>query len=265
MEIQRTRLSEIVLRRVPRLVVVSAPAGYGKSTFVRQLFARPDNFAVCDCVGVRDQTDLSRAVLVALAEARPALAAAIAQAQLGAAKDSRDWEAAAARFWVEEGPSTFVFENAEALTRSASASVLFERLIRAGDRLIIVCSRDVVPVPYGRGVDPTNVVTFGIDDLRFSDEDIRTALPTAASANGRRSNASRAVGPSSSNSSAGLHARNRSRKSSRVSAPSFTTNCSSISPPSSSGTSARANAISRSSSRPFRMHAMPTSHACARP
>jgi len=177
MEIQRTRLSEIVLRRVPRLVVVSAPAGYGKSTFVRQLFARPDNFAVCDCVGVRDQTDLSRAVLVALAEARPALAAAIAQAQLGAAKDSRDWEAAAACFWVEEGPSTFVFENAEALTRSASASVLFERLIRAGDRLIIVCSRDVVPVPYGRGVDPTNVVTFGIDDHRFSDEEIRTALP----------------------------------------------------------------------------------------
>ncbi len=177
MEIQRTRLSEIVLRRAPRLVVVSAPAGCGKSTFVRQLRARPENFAVCDCVDVRDQTDLSRAVLVAFAEARPALAAAIAQAQLGAAKDSRDWEAAAARFWVEEGPSTFVFENAEALTRSASASVLFERLIRAGDRLIIVCSRDVVPVPYGRGVDPTNVVTFGIDDLRFSDEEIRTALP----------------------------------------------------------------------------------------
>jgi hypothetical protein len=70
-----------------------------------------------------------------------------------------------------------VFENAEALTRSPSASALFERLIRADERVVIVCSRDVVPVPFGRGIDPTNVVTFGLEDLRFSEEEIRTALP----------------------------------------------------------------------------------------
>jgi ATP/maltotriose-dependent transcriptional regulator MalT len=97
-EIPRGRLSEIVLRRVPRLVVVSAPAGYGKSTFVRQLLARFEGWAVCDCLTVRDEMDLARAVLAALAAARPALADAIAQAQLGAANDPRDWEAVASHF-----------------------------------------------------------------------------------------------------------------------------------------------------------------------
>jgi hypothetical protein len=64
-----------------RMLLV-APAGFGKSTLVRQLMESRADTGVCDCTGVRGALDFARRVVPVLAELEPQSGAALAQTEL---------------------------------------------------------------------------------------------------------------------------------------------------------------------------------------
>ncbi|MGC2243858.1 MAG: hypothetical protein WBA06_09555, partial [Candidatus Aquilonibacter sp.] len=69
--LRRDRLLERLRRVDARLVAIVAPAGYGKSTLVQQFLAERGGGAVCDCANVRDELDLARCLIPALAAENP--------------------------------------------------------------------------------------------------------------------------------------------------------------------------------------------------
>ncbi len=74
-----------VLAEAPRALVLTAPAGYGKSTFVREYAQAFPHAAFCDCDIARDGDGLARAVVDALAAGSPELALEVARIRLAQA------------------------------------------------------------------------------------------------------------------------------------------------------------------------------------
>src|SRR5580692_2946708 len=70
-EVRREGLLERIERVRPKLIALIAPAGFGKSTLARQYLAGRSTWAVCDCHGVRDDLDLARRLIPALAAENP--------------------------------------------------------------------------------------------------------------------------------------------------------------------------------------------------
>ncbi|HYZ15837.1 MAG TPA: hypothetical protein VE591_05525, partial [Candidatus Acidoferrum sp.] len=178
MDIRRTALLERSVRALPRLLQIVAPAGYGKSVFARQLGEQLQSFATCNCAGVRDDGDLARRLISALAEARPLDADDLARMQLSLSEDPADWVSLALEAWSTNGPPAgFALENAEDLAQSRSLIDLYTRLVLTTPRLLVVCSREPLPIPYGHDLNPVDVLTLNQQDLRFSTDEIAALLP----------------------------------------------------------------------------------------
>jgi DNA-binding SARP family transcriptional activator len=172
-EIRRTELLERSTRALPRFVQIVAPPGYGKSIFARQLGALLPSLASCDCAGVRDVADLARRLIGALAEARPLQAGDLARTELSLSGDPGDWVAVALAAWSTEGPPAgLLLENAEELAQSQAPLEFYTRLVRGAPRMLIVCSREPLPIPYGHDLNPVDILAIGQRDLRFSTEEI---------------------------------------------------------------------------------------------
>lgn len=187
--LSRAALAERVLAAAPEIVAVVAPAGFGKSTFARELLAGFPAHAVCDCRGVASDLDLARRMIPALAGEDPARGAdlaqaetALAQGQLGAA----DRLGIALAAWRERSvPSAWVFENAEdALARPAARDFLAKLLAgRPAGRLVVICSRDPVRLHLARFAAPHRILTVRAADLAFTPDDVRAIFAaTGASA-----------------------------------------------------------------------------------
>ncbi len=163
-----------LLRRVvalaPRVVVLAAPAGYGKSTFVRgyaRTFARA---AFCDCAHARDGDGLARAIVDALAGESAELALDVARARLAQGRAAQAQLELAADFWSRAGGrELFAFENADALRDVAGAHELLERLALGSppERVLAFCTRRPLPVAFSRAIGRERVVTIGPDELRL--------------------------------------------------------------------------------------------------
>jgi DNA-binding SARP family transcriptional activator len=172
-EIRRTELLERSIHALPRLVQIVAPPGYGKSVFARQLGELLPSFASCDCVGVRDVADLARRLIGTLAEARPLQAGDLARTELSLSGDPGDWVAVALAAWSAEGPPAgLLLQDAEELAQSQALLELYSRLVRGAPRVLIVCSREPLPIPYGHDLNPVDILAIGQRDLRFSTEEI---------------------------------------------------------------------------------------------
>lgn len=173
MEIRRTELLERSIRALPRVVQIVAPPGYGKSVFARQLGALLPSLASCDCAGVRDVADLARRLITALAEARPLEAGDLARTELSLSGDPGDWVAVALAAWSTEGPpAALLLKDAEELAQSQALLELYTQLVRGAPRILIVCSREPLPIPYGHDLNPVDILAIGQRDLRFSTEEI---------------------------------------------------------------------------------------------
>jgi DNA-binding SARP family transcriptional activator len=177
--VTREALLERLARLDPRVIVIVAPAGFGKSTLVRQYLAQRGGGALCDCTAVRDDLDLARRVIPALAAESPARVADLTQREvlLGDADASvAERVELTLDVWREPTGGCIVFENADALTATPAALAFFERMleVRPPERTIIICSREPLRVHLTRYVVPHEIVTLRAADLAFDVRDIRT-------------------------------------------------------------------------------------------
>src|SRR5438477_6520047 len=136
LEIRRNFLLDRLERIQPKIVALSAPPGFGKSTLARQFLASKPSAAICDLADVADEADLARRLTAAL-EAEPARPA------LDAWKDP-----------VTD--SVFVFENADHVVRNEAALEFFSRVLsqRPARRVVVICSRERLPLHLTRFAPP---------------------------------------------------------------------------------------------------------------
>ncbi len=116
-EIPRRALLARLNRARPRIIALTAPAGYGKSTLTRQYAASFGKHAICDLSDVTGEGDCARAVLTALADESPERSEGLTSLELQLHDiDARAAEQMVLSAWnarVED--SLFVFDNAERL------------------------------------------------------------------------------------------------------------------------------------------------------
>ena len=157
-----------VLAAAPRALVLTAPAGYGKSTFVREFAQAFPRAAFCDCDIARDGDGLARAVVDALAAGSPELALEVARVRLAQAAGGEP-ELAAALWSRGDETDLFVFENADALREIGGARELLERLAVAAPagRVLAFCTRRPLPLALSRAIGRARVVTIEAEQLRL--------------------------------------------------------------------------------------------------
>jgi DNA-binding SARP family transcriptional activator len=188
-DLVRTSLIERVRAARPAIVTLVAPAGFGKSTFVRQLLDGSP-FAVCDCRGVTSDADLARALIPALADENPERAASLSQSEaaLGeghASNADRVGVALAAWRVRPPGASAFVFENTEDAIADPGARELLAKLLasRPDGRMIVICSRESLRMHLSRFAPPHQILSLRASDLAFTAAEMEAIFrPTGASA-----------------------------------------------------------------------------------
>jgi DNA-binding SARP family transcriptional activator len=176
--VRRDALLERLVRVDPRVVVIVAPAGFGKSTLVRQYLAERGGGVLCDCAGVRDSLDLARRVIPALAAQRPAREADLAQRELMLGDDATgigERAELALHAWREPDDGCVVFESAEALSAAPDAREFFERLLEARPqgRTVVISTREPLRLHLTRYAVPHEIITLRAADLAFDTDDIR--------------------------------------------------------------------------------------------
>ena len=178
-ELRRGELLGRLDRVRPRIAAFIAPAGYGKSTLVRQYLG--DGAATCHCAGLRDEADLARRLLAALASADPAREGEMARIQMLLSETTIP---AAERFgavvaaWAAPGVGAMVFENAEGIVASGAAREFFATLLSAmpPDRRAIVCSRENLRLHLTRFAAPHEITVLRASDLAFCADDVATVF-----------------------------------------------------------------------------------------
>ena len=187
--LRRAALAERVRLAAPAIVSLVAPAGFGKSTFVRELLGGFPARAICDCRGVESDLDLARRVIPALAAEEPARSAGLAQTEMmlgdghAAAADPLGVMLAAWR--VRTTPAAFAFENAEDAVADPGARELLAKLLadRPDGRLIVVCSREPLRLHLSRFAAPHRILSLHAADLAFTPDEVGAIfVPTRAKA-----------------------------------------------------------------------------------
>ncbi len=178
LEVRRDDLLERLGRVRPKIVVLLAPAGYGKSTFVGQYLRQSGPAAICDCAGVRDDLDLARRVIGSLASlvTDPDEALSVREMMLGDGGLSvAERVNVALETWRENVPGTVVFENAEHFANIPIAREFFARLFanRPDARTIVVCTRQPFYIHLTRYAAPHEILVIRARDLAFSASDVR--------------------------------------------------------------------------------------------
>ncbi|HEV3154893.1 MAG TPA: BTAD domain-containing putative transcriptional regulator [Candidatus Baltobacteraceae bacterium] len=185
-ELLREALLERVERVRPKILALLAPAGFGKSTFVRQLISgRPA--AVCDLAGVAGRLELARRIVPALAAEVPERAADLTPCELSLS-DAGSPEAErldrAVQAWKDPTPGTvFAFENAEAIAHNAPAREFFGRLLAElpPGRQIVISSREPLRVHLSRFASPHEILTLRAEDLAFDRYEVARLFESSGS------------------------------------------------------------------------------------
>ncbi|MBV9271983.1 MAG: winged helix-turn-helix domain-containing protein, partial [Candidatus Eremiobacteraeota bacterium] len=163
----------------PKIVVLIAPAGFGKSTLARQFVSESERSAICDVAGVMDDLDLARRLLPALAIEDPACTVELSQRELmlgdGGTSVADRVNLALEAWRAPTSSAAFVFENAEHVAGSASAREFFGRLmaLRPEGRTVVICSRENLRLHLTRFAPPHQIMTLRAADLAFDRDEIR--------------------------------------------------------------------------------------------
>jgi DNA-binding SARP family transcriptional activator len=177
LEVRRERILARLERVRPKILVLAAPAGFGKSTVARQYLGH-EPFGICDCGGVRSDIELARRLLVALGAASPQRHALLAAGELLLADGSAsvaDRIRTALDSWRDPAAGTIVFENAESLRSSPTVHALFAQLLASmpPDRSVVICTREPLRVHLTRFAAPHEIVTLRAADLAFDAAEVR--------------------------------------------------------------------------------------------
>ncbi|MHB8146469.1 MAG: hypothetical protein ACYDGM_04295, partial [Vulcanimicrobiaceae bacterium] len=182
-EIRRDELLDRLERVRPKIVALIAPAGFGKTTLARQYLAEEQAWAICDCSGVRDDLDLARRLIPALAAEHPDREQLLTQRELMMGDGGTsivERVNIAMEAWREPAQGTFVFENCECLAHSGAARDFFARLLatRPGGRSVVLCSRDSLRMHLTRFAAPHEVMVLRAGDLAFDEAGVRRIFAT---------------------------------------------------------------------------------------
>ena len=184
--IHRDRLIDTLERGIPqhKLTLVSAPAGYGKTTLLAQ-WARESALAVAWLsLGKADNDvdDFFRYLLAAWEQVEPGIRESPLGTLLGAMAPDREKVLAAFINAADEAPEelAFVLDDVHALGQQAEgsgeASAIYEALTFLMDHLpadahfVLACRREP-PLPLARYRARGEMMTFGAEDLRFRPEE----------------------------------------------------------------------------------------------
>ncbi|HEY0615865.1 MAG TPA: BTAD domain-containing putative transcriptional regulator [Candidatus Elarobacter sp.] len=186
-DLVRAALVERVRAARPAIVSLVAPAGFGKSTFVRQLLGGTGPSATCDCRGVASDLDLARRILPALADESPERSASLSQSETmlgdGHASAADRLGVALSAWRVRMQPTAFVFENAEDAIADPGARDFLAKLLagRPEPRTIVICSRASLRTHLSRFAAPHRILTLRAADLAFTRDEIAAIFaPTGA-------------------------------------------------------------------------------------
>jgi DNA-binding SARP family transcriptional activator len=177
-DLPRAALIERVRAARPAIVVLVAPAGFGKTTLAQQLVEGLPEVAMCDCRGVASDLDLARRVVGALAAASPGQSTASQRATLLGDEQAGVGErlAVALAAWREDAaPAAFVIENAEdAIVERGARGFLASLLaVRPEGRSIVLCSREPLRMHLSRFAPPHRILTLRAAELAFGRDEIR--------------------------------------------------------------------------------------------
>ena len=169
-----------LLRRVTssraRIVVLTAPAGYGKSHFTRTLAASVSRAGTTDCSDMHDAASAVRALLQGLGPFEGRFEERVARHLVALPTD----DSAKAR-WIDlldealarsDGAILTCLENAELLLERPHAIDVVDRTVRFSRRTIVICSRVPLPLAALLRTPPNERYDITVDDLRFTDEEI---------------------------------------------------------------------------------------------
>jgi DNA-binding SARP family transcriptional activator len=175
----RTALNDRVRAAAPAIVSLVAPAGFGKSTFARELIDALAARAVCDCRGLASAADLTRRLIAALGDEDPSRAGRLAQVEtmLGEGQlTPAERQGIALAAWRAPAPaSAFAFENAEDALGPRDARELLAKLLaeRPDGRVIVLCSREPLRLHLSRFAPPHRILSLQAADLAFSAAEVR--------------------------------------------------------------------------------------------
>ncbi len=144
-----------------------APAGFGKTTFLRQFFGAEFSSCLCECAGVRDDVDLAQRLLPELRDVLE-----------DGSRSAADRLAVALERFAASERTCVVFDSAEAIARNPAATQFFTKLLahRPKEMRIAVSSREAFPVRFTRFVPPHQFLALRARDFAFDAEELRHAF-----------------------------------------------------------------------------------------
>lgn len=181
-------------RTTSDVVVIVAPAGYGKTRFALRLTEMHSCAAWCDCADGSLES-VARNVLDALCSESDRNAFAVSEDRaLAAAIGESDAVNVARRAWArtQHEPSTFVFDNVEGIVHESKCTEFIASLImsRPSGRRVVFASRVDLPRKLSRLLTPDFADFISASHLRIAEKD---ALEMLTSAGAPRQDAERGV------------------------------------------------------------------------
>ncbi len=178
--LRQRRLQTRTVAFDPRLVRLHAPAGYGKAQLARFFALRFEGYAVCDCAGVAGIADFAGRAMSALGDEAHGDAVTLMRLRLLAAEaDAASWSRHLLEAWKLQQPrSLVIFENAGALAGSPELLGLFGELLaaRPAERVVLVSSREPLPVRYAHYFAPHEMLVLAREDLRCDRDEAAAAF-----------------------------------------------------------------------------------------
>jgi hypothetical protein len=175
MILARRRLLARLGASEPRLVRLCAPPGYGKTDFAGIWARRFDRRAVTDCTGVCDLVDFAGRVMSALADESHGGGDAVARTRLSlhsVEAAPAAWHRALLEAWkARQERALLILENADALAAHPGILALLSDMLAARpvERVLLVISREPLPLDVAQYLAPHQVLTLTREELQLDD------------------------------------------------------------------------------------------------
>jgi len=170
---------------LPRLVILVAAAGYGKTTSARRLASAWESHGYCDAFGVTNLAEFAGRLMTALSGNDELVAGRLGQQVAGIGSDATRLVEAARQAWRENAmrDSAIIIDHLEDMDAVDGLRELLNWLLerRHSNRTVILCSRVPLRLRFSRFALPHETLTLGADDLRLDLGQIRAILPADTS------------------------------------------------------------------------------------